>query len=58
MTIREQVVELVKKGIQSGDYNFIREAMRMCSDENGVFMAEDDEFVMVDDDLFYFNGAF
>ena len=58
MTIREQVVELVKEGIESGDYNYIRKAMSMCSDENGVFMAEDEEFVMVDDDIFYFNGAF
>lgn len=58
MTIREQVVELVKEGIENGDYNFIRKAMDMCSDENGVFMAEDEEFVIVDDEPFYFNGAF
>jgi hypothetical protein len=58
MTIREQVVELVMKGIERQDYNYIRKAMSMCSDENGVFMAEDEDFVMVDDDLFYFNGAF
>lgn len=58
MEIREIVVELVKKGIKSGDYNYIREAMALCSDENGVFMAEDDEFVMVNDEVFYFNGAF
>ena len=58
MKIREQVVELVLKAIEVGDYNYIREAMNMCSDESGVFMAEDDEFVMVDDDIFYFNGAF
>jgi len=58
MEIREIVVELVKKGIKSSDYNYIREAMALCSDENGVFMAEDDEFVMVNDEVFYFNGAF
>ena len=58
MEIREIVVELVKKGIKSNDYNYIREAMALCSDENGVFMAEDDEFVMVNDEVFYFNGAF
>ena len=56
--MREKVVALVKEGIAIGDYNLIRNAMSMCSDETGVFMAEDEEFVMVDDDVFYFNGAF
>ena len=56
--MREKVVALVKEGIAIGDYNLIRKAMAMCSDETGVFMAEDEEFVMVDDDVFYFNGAF
>ena len=56
--MREQVVKLVKEGIEKRDYNYIRKAMAMCSDENGVFMAEGEDFVMVDDDLFYFNGAF
>jgi hypothetical protein len=32
--------------------------MNLCTDESGVWMAEDEEFVMVDDDVFYFNGAF
>lgn len=58
MELRERVVSLVLEGIKTGDYNRIREAMMLCSDESGVFMAEDDEFVMVDDDIFYFNGAF
>lgn len=58
MEIREIVVGLVKKGIESSDYSYIREAMMLCSDENGVSMAQDDEFVMVDDEVFYFNGAF
>ena len=57
-TTREKVVRLVLTAIETGDYNYIREAMGLCSDESGVFMAEDDEFVMVDDDVFYFNGAF
>jgi hypothetical protein len=56
--VREKVEKLVMEGIETGDYGFIREAMSLCSDESGVFMAEDDEFVMIDDDIFYFNGAF
>ena len=56
--MRERVVALVRKAIESGDYGYIRGAMSLCSDESGVFMAEDEEFVMVDDDIFYFNGAF
>ena len=56
--LREKVVQLVQKGIKCGDYNYIREAMALCSDESGVFMAEDDDCVMVDDEVFYFNGAF
>lgn len=55
---REEVVRLVLTAIETGDYNFIRQAMNLCTDESGVFMAEDDDFVMVDDDVFYFNGAF
>ena len=58
MEMRESVIRLVKKGIEKGDYNYVREAMALCSDENGVVMAEDDEFVIVDDEVFYFNGAF
>lgn len=55
---RAQVVRMVEEAIESGNYNLIREAMNLCSDESGVFMAEDEEFVMVDDEVFYFNGAF
>lgn len=56
--MRERVVALVRKAIESGDYGYIREAMSLCSDESGVFMAEDEGYVMVDDDIFCFNGAF
>lgn len=56
--LRAKVVELVEKAIETSDYNFIRKALNLCSDESGVFMAEDDDFVMVDDEIFYFNGAF
>ena len=56
--LREKIVALVQKGIEVGDYNYIREAMALCTDESGVLMAEDENFVMVDDEVFYFNGAF
>lgn len=56
--LRNHVVELVIRGIKTSDYNLIREAMMLCSDESGIWMAEDDEYVMVDDEVFYFNGAF
>lgn len=56
--MKEKVIELVKEAIKTCDYNLIRQAMSLCSDETGVFMAEDDEYVMVDDEVFYFNGAF
>ena len=56
--MRDRVVALVRAGIESGNYDLIREAMSLCSDESGVFMAEDEDFVMVDDEVFYFNGAF
>lgn len=52
-----RIEELVKKAINTGDYNFIREAIGIAYDE-GIFMCEDDEFVMVEDEVFYFNGAF
>ena len=55
---RTKVVRLVETAIATGDYNYIRQAMNLCTDESGVWMAEDEEFVMVDDDVFYFNGAF
>lgn len=58
MDTRTKVVQLVETAIATGDYNYIRQAMNLCTDESGVWMAEDEDFVMVDDDVFYFNGAF
>ena len=55
---REEVVRLVEKAIAEGDYNYIRQAMNLCTDESGVWMAEGEDFVMVDDDVYFFNGAF
>lgn len=52
-----RIEELVKKAIDIGDYNLIREALDIAYDE-GIWMCEDDEFVMVEDEAFYFNGAF
>lgn len=56
--LRAKVEKLVLKGIQLEDYSYIREAMSLCSDESGVCMCEDDDFVMINDDVYYFNGAF
>ena len=58
MDTRTKVVQLVETAIATGDYNYIRQAMNLCTDDSGVWMAEDEDFVMVDDDVFYFNGAF
>lgn len=52
-----RIVELVENAINTGNYSFIRKAMNIAGD-NGIFMAEDEDFVMVEDDVFYFNGAF
>lgn len=55
---RAEVVQLVETAIATGDYNYIRQAMNLCTDESGVWMAEGEDFVMVDDDVYFFNGAF
>lgn len=55
---RTEVVRLVETAIATGDYNYIRQAMNLCTDESGVWMAEGEDFVMVDDDVYFFNGAF
>lgn len=52
-----EVIELVKKAIENGDYSLIDKAFDLAT-EKGIFMEEDDEYVMVEDDVFYFNGAF
>ena len=53
----KEVIELVKRAIETGDYSLINKAFELAS-KNGIFMEEDDEYVMVEDDVFYFNGAF
>jgi hypothetical protein len=55
---RTEVVRLVETAIATGDYNYIRQAMNLCTDESGDWMAEGEDFVMVDDDVYFFNGAF
>ena len=57
-TLRDKVEGLVLKGIKLGDYRYITEAMMLCDDESGVWMCEDSDFVMINDDVYYFNGAF
>ena len=51
------IKELVDDAINDGDYSLIRKAMDIAGDE-GIFMAEDDNCVMIEDDVLYFNGAF
>ena len=58
MDTRTKVVQLVETAIATGDYNYIRQAMNLCTDESGVWMTEGEDFVMVDDDVYFFNGAF
>lgn len=58
MDTRTKVVQLVETALATGDYNYIRQAMNLCTDESGVWMAEGEDFVMVDDDVYFFNGAF
>lgn len=53
----EEIVRLVKKAIDEGNYKYIREAESIAY-ETGVEMSFDDEYVTVNDEVFYFNGAF
>ena len=51
------------KAFDENNYSFIREAFTVACDFNSenlgsdvaeIFMSEDDDYVMVDDDMFYF----
>ena len=55
--MKEQIKGMVMNGIETGDYSYIREAEKMAY-ENGIEMTFDDEWVSVEDEVFYFNGAF
>ena len=53
----EEIERLVLKAIEEGDYGYIRQAEKIAY-EKGITMEFDDEYVAVEDEVFYFNGAF
>lgn len=66
---REKMIEKLWKlcvhAVNERNYSKIRGASDLCdkwndahADEREIFMAFDDEWVMVEDDVVYFNGAF
>jgi hypothetical protein len=55
--IKEQLWKMVEQAIAEEDYSIMREAFQI-SYENDVEMIECDDYVMVEDERFDFNGAF
>lgn len=55
--IKEQLWKMVEQAIAEEDYSIMREAFQI-SYENDVEMIEGDDYVMVEDERFDFNGAF
>jgi DNA polymerase/3'-5' exonuclease PolX len=64
MTSREQATKKIEKlvadGIKTENYGLIQEAFEICYNREGedIFMAEDPEYIMVNDEVLYFDGAF
>lgn len=54
--IIRKCVGLVTEGIKTENIGLIYEAFSIAGD-NDISMVEDDEFVTIEDDVFYFNGA-
>lgn len=54
---REEVVRLVEKAIAEEDYGYIYMA-ECLAHSAGIEMSFDEKWVMVGDEVFYFNGAF
>ena len=60
-----KLYKLCVSGVKHEDYSKIRKAFALCNEWNDaqentrdeIWMREDDEFVMVEDDVVYFNGA-
>lgn len=59
----KRIISLIMKAFDENNYSFIREAFTVACDFNSenlgsdvaeIFMSEDDDYVMVDDDMFYF----
>lgn len=57
MNAIKRIEDLVKTAIDTGDYSLIRNAMDIAEYEE-IFMLEDDDFVMIEDEVYNFNGAF
>lgn len=57
MTTREKIEKMVLKAIKKSDYALIRKAMDMAHDA-GIEMTEDPEYISIEDDVYYFAGAF
>ena len=55
--IKEKLMDMVEQAIREEDYGIIREAFSIAY-KNNIDMTEGDDFVMVEDEKFYFNGAF
>lgn len=49
--------ELVTEAIETSNYALINKAFELAY-ENGIFMEEDDEYIAIEDDIYYVNGAF
>jgi hypothetical protein len=54
---KEALWTMVEKAIAEEDYSIMRDAFSFAY-ANGVEMIEADEYVMVEDERFDFNGAF
>ena len=58
-TVRDRVVRLVQQGINGLEYSQIRKAVEIAQNSGGeVEVVLDPEWVLVDDEVFYFNGRF
>ena len=56
-TARDRIVRLIKIAIEKGNYDIIRRALGIAYD-SGIECAIDDAWIAVEDEVFYFNGAF
>ena len=55
--VKERLWAMVEKAIKEENYSIMRDAFQL-SYEADVEMIEGDDFVMVEDERFDFNGAF
>lgn len=57
----KKIIELIMKAFEENNYSFIREGFDIACDFNlkhfgaeEIFMSEDDNYVMINDDMFFF----